>query len=663
MTKTKDYRSDIDGLRAIAIISVVAFHAGIPFFNGGFVGVDIFFVISGYLICSHIINEVSSGNFTFSSFYERRAKRILPALIAVITFVYIASYFILSTKEMKKFEASAICALVGFSNNFFLLKTNYFETKSSVNPLLMTWSLGVEEQFYIVFPLIVIFIKKYARQFLDVSILAIVIISFVSAVILNLQNPSAAFYLFPVRAWEIGAGCLIVLYERSYKERFPLNSLAIECLGGGGIALITCSILLFSSRTAISGFPALLPVAGSAFLIAGRASWVNRNILSFRPFVAIGLVSYSWYLWHWPLLSLMDISVDHPPSVWVRLAIISLALVIGYFSYRFIETPFRRMQASRKTILVGYSIAVAVCMAPAALGLVSNGLAWRLPDSVIKADDLTMEATTNPCLALEGETGPRMAAGCVSKGSGPTVAIIGDSHAAALSLAIEQDSRQPYGNITIMTKAACPPLHGYTTYDPLNPNHSSECAVYNDKVLNYILNHPEITKVVLAGYWVRPVSGEFSGMGYIPNGANGLTQASSRGAEIVRKGLADEIGKLASSGRKIYVVQDVPIYHFDPMHRYLSNYLPVRDLVARIGGKDSGSGDKGVSNDYDSGDARQQIESLGQIGNVRVIDPARVLCQQNMCRFSDDSGLLYRDSQHLNRLGAARVWTYIESQF
>jgi peptidoglycan/LPS O-acetylase OafA/YrhL len=302
----RSYRPDIDGLRAIAILSVVLNHAGIPLVTGGFTGVDIFFVISGYLIGGHIYAELRAGEFGFLRFYQRRAKRILPVFFAVLIFVLAAAVALLSPADLAKLARSAFAAALSGSNIVFWHGANYFDTRSELNPLLMTWSLGVEEQFYAVIPLLMVLLGRIRRASTLPAILALSALSFLLSWSVLGSYPALVFYMLPARAWELGIGVALAIAELDPK-RGLVPAAARQVLSFAGLALMGFPLFLLNSTSAFPGPAAVPSVLGAALAIAAPESWINRRMLSLAPLVFIGKVSYSWYLWHWPLLAFLHI--------------------------------------------------------------------------------------------------------------------------------------------------------------------------------------------------------------------------------------------------------------------------------------------------------------------------------------------------------------------
>ncbi len=336
------YRKEIDGLRALAVVPVILFHAGFEWISGGYIGVDMFFVISGYLITTILLQEQQHGTFSIVNFYERRARRILPALFTVLLVCLPFAWFLLLPYELKEFGKSLIAVVAFVSNILFCLGTDYFTTDTELIPLLHTWSLAVEEQFYIVFPL---FLALFAGKNKRILVILIVLIALVS---LGLTEwgwryfSEANFYLIPTRAWELMLGALTALYLFSKPQPKGFICHIASLLGLG---MILVSIFFLDKNIPFPSLYALVPTLGTALIIlfANNHTLVNK-LLSFKPFVMIGLVSYSAYLWHQPLFVFARAYYMALPSVSIMLGLSVISVLIGYISWRYIEAPFRNKQ-------------------------------------------------------------------------------------------------------------------------------------------------------------------------------------------------------------------------------------------------------------------------------------------------------------------------------
>ncbi len=343
-----NHRRDIDGLRALAVLPVILYHAGVEFFSGGFVGVDVFFVISGFLITGIIKSEVDAGRFSVINFYERRARRILPAFFMIVAVTAGVGWFTMLPEDYQGFAASAIASALFVSNMFFWAQAdNYFDAPAETKPLLHTWSLAVEEQFYLIFPVailvIMFFISRYRRKdaMLVLIIAAATLLSFAVAVWATSHKPVAAFYWLPSRAWELMLGSLLALGAvKPARRQWHAEAAAFI-----GVAFIVAAIFGYSRTTPFPGLSALLPTLGAAGILYagldGRATVAGRG-LSLLPFHFVGLISYSLYLWHWPLIVFNKIYFGEETSPAVVAGVILASFVLATLSWRYVEGPFRK---------------------------------------------------------------------------------------------------------------------------------------------------------------------------------------------------------------------------------------------------------------------------------------------------------------------------------
>lgn len=334
------YRADVDGLRAVAIIAVVLYHATVPFFGGGYVGVDVFFVISGFLIGGIVFRDVSSGRFTFATFYARRAKRIVPALLGMSLVFSGVALTVLPPDQLAAFAKSNASALVGAANVRFWVLAHYFGMQWDQDQLVMTWSLGVEEQFYLFLPPLMLAVHRFAPRRLVAIIVTLSALSLALSVRLTMGQPTAAFYLLPGRAWELGAGVLMALWLERARGRIARRP--AEVLSIIAAVAVLAPIALYNEQTPFPGFAAMLPVFGTAALIFTEPSTINRVVLASPPMRFIGLVSYSWYLWHWPTIAFARIALGRELSPILMALAVAASFAAAVISWRFIETPLRR---------------------------------------------------------------------------------------------------------------------------------------------------------------------------------------------------------------------------------------------------------------------------------------------------------------------------------
>jgi peptidoglycan/LPS O-acetylase OafA/YrhL len=379
--KKLNYRPEIDGLRALAVLPVILFHAGFAHVSGGYIGVDVFFVISGFLITGILLRELEAEQFSILAFYERRMRRILPALFLVLTVTMIFGLFVMLPYELAALGRGIVAVIFFLSNVLFWSESGYFAASSELNPLLHTWSLAIEEQYYILFPLALWVCWKWSNKGVVLLLGLAALSSLFLSEIISVSMPSVNFFLLPTRAWELLTGSLTAFYL--FRRRAPKGLLA-EALGIFGIAAIMFAIFTYDSGTPFPSLWALAPVIGTvSIILAASPKTLVGKILGSSPFVGVGLISYSAYLWHQPLFAyarLLD--ADRHPEQSVMLILSVVVLVLAWLSWRFVERPFRRRDTvSRKSIFALSGLGSVVLLAIAVVAIASDGLPQRYPEA------------------------------------------------------------------------------------------------------------------------------------------------------------------------------------------------------------------------------------------------------------------------------------------
>ena len=500
------YRADIDGLRALAVLGVVLFHAGLGV-SGGFVGVDVFFVISGFLITSLILKDLKNDNFSIVGFWERRARRIFPALAVVVIATLIAGWFLMLSFGYQVLGQSALALTVFASNIQFWRTSGYFDPAAEENPLLHTWSLSVEEQFYLIVPLLLCLVfalrsQRYLGLFLGFVVLASLWIS----VYWVDRDPKGAFYLLPSRAWELGAGSMLVLAR-------PVASAGLRVLMGWlGVAGILYAFLFYDVHTNFPGFAAIVPVMGTALLIwAGMQGskdaeiqycGVNR-LLAARLLVGIGLISYSLYLWHWPFFAFHRYLFSQSPGVPLAIGYIVFALLISIASWKYIELPFRerRWAQSRNKVFIFTGLVSLLIMSTGLSLWKTRGMPARLPQEVIALDATKGDAFYQKSRQFIDEENTIAVLGEQNKPC--NLVIWGDSHGGVLLSVIDQICHEKDISALAATKGQHPPVIKWSGADPLSFQHVIKTQ-YADKVMSHIkrlVESAELEHVLLAFRW------------------------------------------------------------------------------------------------------------------------------------------------------------------
>ncbi len=622
------YRADIDGLRAIAVLLVVGFHAFPEWIGGGLIGVDIFFVISGFLISTIIIGGLERKTFSFLVFYSRRIRRIFPALLLVLAASFAIGWFLL-LPDSYALLGEHIAGAVGFASNFILWsESGYFDGASITKPLLHLWSLGIEEQFYLAWPLL-LWLAWSRKLNLPIFILSLAVVSFVLNVVIIRGDVIAAFYAPYTRAWELLVGALFASLAIEKPRLLELASATGNLLSVLGAILLLTGALFINRDSAFPGWWALLPVFGAALLIlASDRSWLNRHILAHPVLVWIGLVSYPLYLWHWPLLSFAQSLQDDntPPSIGVRATIVLCSVILAWLTYRFIEAPLRfgSRNGPKVAALVGAMIAVGM------LGLICNqqsGLGFRFPQVVrnltAHSFDYAAIYREGSCFLLPNQDAGGFATCPAQEAPGrPTLFLWGDSHAAHFYpgyLAVLGDNF----NIVQRTASLCPPFLGLTMTE------RPQCKSVNDHVFDEIAALRPAVVVLSAAWWHQYPFWQ----GHLADTIERLRRAG-----VLR---IDLIGPAPAWYAKLPHILSKAI-GIDPGHR-----VPLRTT-------------KGLDPKVFAMD--KALRDFAARTSVNYLSPATILCNDEGCLVQlDDSGktLMQWDYDHLTVTGSR----YLVSKF
>ncbi len=657
------YRPEIDGLRAIAVIPVILFHYGFNAFSGGFVGVDVFFVISGFLISSIILSEVNQGKFRITTFYERRIRRILPVLVCVIVTTAALAFWLLPPGETRRFGLEMEWSSI-FSTNFLYLKqSNYVDGLAANRPLLHSWSLSVEEQFYIFFPLLILFLNRFFKRNLMLVIAALCFVSLVFSIFAVYRFPTAAFYLLPSRAWELLAGSLLAAGISKPDMRQPVR----EVVSLAGLLLIGIAVFTLTNDTPFPGIAAMLPVAGTAAVIWASAPGLPPNLVqrtsSMVPLVAIGKISYSLYLWHWPLLVFVRFYLRSDPAG-LDLALLSfVTLGLSILTYFYVEQPFRRKQLlpGRKSIFVAAfsSLAVLALYGWAADG--TKGFPFRLNTEARRI--ATYRESIDPkdvgcfILDLRNEHPGKSCELDLPHAGSPDFIFWGDSHAAAMIPLFDKPAAElGLSGLQIVTHG-CPPLLGVSVW---SRNQTSDCLFRTGLSIEEIAKR-RIPAVILVARWPLYVEGR-SPIGpesRIPQRYLGDDQTKALSADENRKvferGLDRTIQRLSDLNIRIFVVEDVPESVFD-VPETMAFYIWGGRPVARL------DIDKKFMQER-QGWINSVFEAREKAGKLTFLHTNQLFCGETKCIVQKDGIPLYRDRDHVSVPGALWLRPAIEPFF
>ena len=618
----KEYRKEIDGLRAIAVIPVILYHAGLSLFKGGYVGVDIFFVISGYLITNIISNEMENNSFSLIKFYERRARRILPVLIFIVLFSMILSVFFLMPSDFEQLMKTAISVVTFSSNIFFWQEASYFNISSEINPLLHTWSLAVEEQFYIIFPLLLLltwpFGKKLTFYVLILVFVSSIILMILAAYIYPYPNYlNASFYLLPMRCWEIMAGAILSLYLKKNNIHSNKNNF----FSISGLLLIILSVFSFDSEIIYPSFYTFLPVLGTVLIItfAQKNTFVHM-ILSSKVLVGIGLISFSYYLWHQPIFAFIKYLTVEKPDTLLMLLISFILIPLSYLTWKFIEKPFRNTNTiKRKNIIIYLSFSILFIITSANYALTYGPFEGGITKNtyITNPEDLNhikyfQEISNNSFNCQPKEIADKalkyknfLRCKQSKESSKIDIALVGDSHVEHLFPGLSLKLKNK--NITYFTQGDLPLI-----------THSSF-----DEVFKHIISNQDIKTVILSMSWENKTS-----------------------VKIAKGTLKYELGKtidfLVQNGKKVILVGDPPIFHFHPKRCAYSIkfFSTIKCEMSQ----------KFVS--LSESKYLPILKNLKKNKNFEFIEIKDAFCNKNKCKLNKDNLILYRDNEHLNIIGS-----------
>lgn len=620
MLPASGYRPDIDGLRAVAVLGVLFFHFG-AFLPGGFTGVDVFFVISGFLITRLITEAVLADRFSLLEFYARRVRRILPALLVVLAACLLAGWFLLLPAQYVRLGSGAIYSAFGLGNWYFLRHTGYFDEAAGQQPLLHIWSLGIEEQFYLCWPIMLwaLLMLVTSRRLFVFLLSAALVLCFAYALRKTGNDPKAAFYLPHARAWELLLGGLIVFLP-------PLKNLMMShALGALGVILIGWSFLTLSSHDPFPGFNALYACGGTALIVYPKsAKTLVASVLSIKPLVWAGQISFSLYLWHWPLLVFWKlVTLQTSPTPLEGLALLLASTILAYLSWRFVEVPARNLgdtTAFRRSATILASLAVVGLIG--ALIVDFRGFEGRLNATALQlasgADDYS---PNRPRCHRRAEHDPPLERSCLFGAPGvlPTVAIWSDSHGVELGEAIGRRLGERGEALMSISYTSCPPALDY------EPQIEPACRKHNYETAEFLIRNPQIRTVILATYFNR-----YSRLDKL----------------AFEKGLIESASGLTAAGKKVVVIAPViePGFSVPQAASRAAMMNPgVQFAVARRTVEEHQIGSQDV------------LARLAKLPRVMMIDPANALCDRSTCPLIVNGRTVLFDNNHLSNFGADRL--------
>lgn len=625
-TNKSDYRPDIDGLRAIAVSSVIFYHAGIEIFGGGFVGVDVFFVISGFLITSIIMKTEKEDGFSFIDFYERRARRIFPALFLMLFLCYLFALLVMVPKELNGFAKGLVSNLGFLSNIYFFKSANYFAEASEMNPLLHTWTLSVEEQFYFIFPPICFLLYRFNKNILFV-LSVILLCSLSLSIWMSGKNSAANFYLLPFRAWELLAGAILVFIIEKYDPK-QIRGWMGEVLFALGLLAILLSIFLLDSQAPFPGIYAMPVVFGTALCIFfGEGRKLSLVILANKPFVFMGLISYSAYLWHQPIFAFTRMLVPEL-SILDMLILSVVSLIVGWLSWRFVENGFRDKRKVSRNQIFGYS-------------LISMSILLVLGGLMLNNSSELSRFKFGSKLSQYG--GKSWEFGVTSKGESPKYFLYGDSHARQYAPQLNKMFKENGDAWISVLHSACLSFPNLASY--YKKKQEASCIKHFESLLTLAREEPRVSLrvLIIAQRWGKElgINGELKRVG-----------ESEEASALLLASLEEAITVLHTEFDQIIILGNVPGSGAMKHGGYLKCLRTPRALCKSEFARSSG----------ELAEFNESLSALAQkVEGVQFVNPYVYLCFESKCMETMDSELIYSDHAHLSRKGASLVVNGIES--
>tara|TARA_R110002096_G_scaffold44488_7_gene119548 strand:+ start:1984 stop:3960 length:1977 start_codon:yes stop_codon:yes gene_type:complete len=632
------YRPEIDGLRALAVLPVLFFHLGLSC-PGGYVGVDIFFVISGFLIGSLVIKEIEAGTFSLFNFWERRVRRLFPALALVIIASSIAGSIWLVPAHLREFGQSVISQPLLISNVYFWRQSGYFETAAEFQPLLHTWSLAVEEQFYLFFPLAMLLLMRKAKRFTGPLIWTLTIISFAWSIVGTFINPPFAFFITPSRIWELNFGVILAMIPAAKLIPRRID----PWLGWIGLALTLYSISFFNIGTAFPGSAALLPCLGTALIIFSNSARITGpgKLLRSKPLVFIGKISYPLYLWHWPIIVFLKYVLIVEISTAQSLGALAVSFVLAALTWKYIEQPFRskRFLHRRTPLFLTAAAGSAFILLIGFAFHQSDGLASRFPTKVTQ-----FEPTPHPFETLDGlthfdETGDLPVAGTTNSPPAGDLLVWGDSHAMSMLYALDEMGKEDLIRIHIATRPGLPPVPNTyvrrmtNTYDRGKP------------VMNYIEQN-DIKHILLIARWRIYLLGTTDGnLSRLLCDDETQSTTPNEAEKVFIRNLNAAIREFEKEGISVWLMEDIPA-HSRPVPATLQQTAS-RNLDLNTFARPA------AEVDADNDRIRKLFQQALEGTNATLLDPLPFFFDPSGVYLIAKDGIpLYNDAHHLSPIGS-----------
>lgn len=658
-TPSSAHRLEIDGLRAIAVSAVVLYHFSVTGFAGGFVGVDIFFVISGFLIGDILYRELkNTGSLSLINFYARRLRRLAPAFVVMALVTFCAAYFVLLPFEFREFGKALIASTVYLSNVYFFMRAGYFDTAAEDKPLLHTWSLSVEEQFYIFLPLLMLVFCR-SHRILIIALIATFILSLGFCIAVTPLSHTATFYLFPFRAWELLAGVLLAIYGRETSDSWQHH----PALSWVGLAMLAVSVAFIQAGLSFPGYQVVLPVLGTlAILYNGRHdNLVNRALSSPLP-VFVGLISYSLYLWHWPVLTLSRYYRGDAGSTLETIAWMAVSVVLAYLSWRFVEQPVRRATSLKlPSLYLGAAAASACLVLIGGMIYLRDGMMNRFPSNVRAHIDASGDFLQDWSRCRTSETGALSGVEVCPIGADgpPTFLVWGDSHVRAFKEGIELRAKERNASGLLIWHAGCPPLFDIEKQESAaTRQQDADCASDNARIREAVKDMPGIKSLLLIGRWSYYAEGK--GIGNDDHNTIRLSRGGAKNSAISdQKALFNEaalstLAELSNSFERIFVLRQVP-----EIPNYNSRIVARKIAHGHLPSHTEGSKSTAVMFSLTratiakrTASSERPFKARSTDGTITWLDPRDTFCSQDRCSAMQGGRSFYFDNNHITNTAA-----------
>ena len=635
------YRKDIDGLRAIAVLAVLFYHLGFSFISGGFIGVDIFFVISGFLITQSIQNDLKDNIFTIKHFYIKRIRRIVPLLFITTMVTMVVALFVLPIEDLKEFALSVTSVSLFGSNIFFWQHIDYFSVSAELKPLLHTWSLGIEEQFYIFFPLFMMWTATWRSKKVFIATAIFTFLSFaLCASPFGASHIQANFFLPITRFWELFMGVLLALFL-SRNSEIKSNKTLDNILALLGLGFIISPLLLLDYNSIFPGINALYPVVGSVLIIysGNRGESFLVAILSHKIVRYIGLISFSLYLWHWSIIAFAKNIIIGEFSLGDQMFMLLLTFVLSALSYRFIEEPFRRDKRLKEWLQIKNGLIALGILALSSL-LLFLFLKLSFPDTRLKHKEVNCFKTEMTMQSIKECSFGEME-------SNRTFVLYGDSHASALYPAFEKLANEKKMRGIFIPLSGCAPLFDVRRNDGVG-NASNCTGEYAKNIENFLeTNAKEIEHLYLVGRWTMYekgwiLNGRLQQATHFLSNSEIESKTAKESAMVLKKAVVDTVGKISGAfGIPMSILKSVPNLHGDIGKRGLKN-VTKEEYLAQLA----------YTNEI--------FNKLEKRDGLYLVDPIEIFCPKDECLMYEGNQALYRDDNHVNYEGAMKFYPLLD---